>query len=262
MNMIFGSRRRARRSNDEAVYVSERRGVRSLHIGSDVIQSSMRIARPDDLELAYTRGLMAFLLFNPEPRRILMIGLGGGSLAKFIHRHMPQARITAVEINPQVVAVARNCFGLPPEDGRFRIVIGDGADYLDGRRACADVIVIDGYDAQKQAASLVTADFYRACVAALTPDGVATANLWSDDGQPGRCLGRIAETFPGGAVSFKAGRHGNLAVLGFKRQPAAALWQALDERAAQLERMYQLEFPRFVAAMRGRPASAAAGARF
>lgn len=260
--MIFGSRRRARRSNDEAVYVSERRGVRSLHIGSDVIQSSMRIARPDDLELAYTRGLMAFLLFNPEPRRVLMIGLGGGSLAKFIHRRMPQTRITAVEINPRVVAVARDCFGLPPEDGRFRIVIGDGADYLDGRRACADVIVIDGYDAQQQAASLVTADFYRACVAALTQDGVATVNLWSDDGQPDRCLGRIAETFPGGAVSFKAGRHGNLAVLGFKRAPAAALWQTLDERAVQLERTYQLEFPRFVATLRGRPTSAAAGARF
>lgn len=260
--MIFGSRRRARRSNDEAVYVSERRGVRSLHIGSDVIQSSMRIARPDDLELAYTRGLMAFLLFNPEPRRVLMIGLGGGSLAKFIHRRMPQTRITAVEINPRVVAVARDCFGLPPEDGRFRIVIGDGADYLDGRRACADVIVIDGYDAQQQAASLVTADFYRACVAALTQDGVATVNLWSDDGQPDRCLGRIAETFPGGAVSFKAGRHGNLAVLGFKRAPAAALWQTLDERAVQLERTYQLEFPRFVATLRGRPASTASGARF
>jgi spermidine synthase len=108
----------------------------------------------------------------------------------------------------------------------------------------------------------VTADFYRACVAALTQDGVATANLWSDDGQPGRCLGRITETFPGGAVSFKAGRQGNLAVLGFKRRPPAALWQTLDERAVELERTYRLEFPRFVAAMRGRPGDAVPGARF
>jgi spermidine synthase len=243
------------------VHVSESHGVRSLHIGSDIIQSSMRVSRPDDLELAYTRGLMAFLLFNPQPRRVLMIGLGGGSLAKFIYRRMPRTRITAVEINPQVVTVARDSFGLPPEDERFRVVIGDGADYVDGRRACADVIVIDGYDARTQAASLVTVDFYRACVAALTRNGVAAVNLWSDDGRPGRCLSRITETFPGGAVSFKAGRQGNIAVLGFRSRPPAALWQALDEQAAQLERVYRLEFPRFVAAMRGRPESAAA-ARF
>src|SRR5512147_2347829 len=90
-----------------SVEVSERDGVRYLHLGSDTIQSAMRIARPDDLELSYTRCMLAFLLFVPMPLHVLMIGLGGGSLAKYVLSRMPLTRVTAVEINPQVIAAAR-----------------------------------------------------------------------------------------------------------------------------------------------------------
>jgi len=81
--MNFFARWRLRKPADgpDSVYVTERLGVRSLHIGSDTIQSSMRLARPHDLELAYTRSMMAFLLFTGCLRRVLMVGLGGGSLA-------------------------------------------------------------------------------------------------------------------------------------------------------------------------------------
>ena len=67
-------------TGDETVYITERFGVRSLHIGSDTIQSAMRLARPNDLELAYTRSMMGFLLFNPAPRRVLMVGLAAAHL--------------------------------------------------------------------------------------------------------------------------------------------------------------------------------------
>src|SRR5688572_1868289 len=100
--------------DEQTAYVSERYGVRSLHIGSDTVQSSMRLTRPNDLELSYTRSMMAFLLFAPEPSDVLMIGLGGGSLAKFVHHRLPAARVRAVEVNPQVVAIARQYFHVPP----------------------------------------------------------------------------------------------------------------------------------------------------
>src|SRR5262245_14571019 len=76
---------------EDEVYITERFGVRSLHIGSDTIQSSMRLTRPIDLELSYTRSMMAFLLFRDPPARVLMIGLGGGSLAKFVYHRLPAA---------------------------------------------------------------------------------------------------------------------------------------------------------------------------
>src|SRR3954471_7487471 len=93
--------------DNESVYISEKFGVRTLHIGSDTVQSSMRIAQPIDLEVAYTRSMMAFLLFNPAPVSVLMVGLGGGSLAKFIYHRLPGTRIVAIEVNPRVVDIAR-----------------------------------------------------------------------------------------------------------------------------------------------------------
>ena len=79
-----------------SVEVSESRGVRTLHLGGEAIQSAMRLSAPDRLELAYTRAMMAFLLFAPAPRDILMVGLGGGSIARFVYERLPRTRITGV----------------------------------------------------------------------------------------------------------------------------------------------------------------------
>src|SRR5262249_34988745 len=85
-----------------ALTVSESRGLRWLPIGGDAIQSAMRIAEPDALALDYTRTMMAFLLFHPEPRNLLSLGLGGGSITKFVHRRLPRVRQHVVELDPRV----------------------------------------------------------------------------------------------------------------------------------------------------------------
>jgi spermidine synthase len=100
-----------------SVEVNEKNGVRYLHLGSETIQSAMRRSRPNELELSYTRCMMAFLLFVPTPTRVVMIGLGGGSLARFVYHNLPETRITAVEISPQVVSAARQFFELPDDPG-------------------------------------------------------------------------------------------------------------------------------------------------
>jgi hypothetical protein len=69
MNLPGSWRMRKPSEDAETVYISEKFGVRSLHIGSDTVQSAMRIAAPNDLELSYTRSMMAFLLFNDKPNR-------------------------------------------------------------------------------------------------------------------------------------------------------------------------------------------------
>ena len=110
MKFLQSWRVRKPADDNESVYISEKFGVRTLHIGSDTVQSSMRIARPNDLEVSYTRSMMAFLLFNPTPANVLMVGLGGGSLAKFIYHQLPQTRTVAIEVNAQVVDIARAVF--------------------------------------------------------------------------------------------------------------------------------------------------------
>ncbi len=116
-----------------SVDISEETGVRYLHFGSDWVQGAMRIARPWSLELAYTREMMAGLLLRPVsawPRSALLVGLGAGSLAKFIYRNLPDCRITVVEINPQVEFIARQYFKLPDDPRRLDVVIRCGADYM------------------------------------------------------------------------------------------------------------------------------------
>src|SRR4051812_44343848 len=81
-------------------FVIEDQGVRALHFAPDQVQSAMRLAAPDALNFRYTREMMGWLLFLPKPREVLMLGLGGGSLAKFCFRQLPATRITVVENDP------------------------------------------------------------------------------------------------------------------------------------------------------------------
>ena len=108
--------------NDSSVVISDEDGLRSLHIGGLAIQSAMRTAAPDRLALHYTQAMMAFLLFNASPEQILMVGLGGGSIAKFVHRRMPDTRMTVVELRDEVVRAARSWFDLPADDERITSV--------------------------------------------------------------------------------------------------------------------------------------------
>ncbi|MGE5526693.1 MAG: polyamine aminopropyltransferase [Rhodospirillaceae bacterium] len=235
--------------DSQTIYISEKFGVRSLHIGSDTIQSSMRLSRPYDLELAYTRSMMGFLLFLPEPRDVLMIGLGGGSVAKFMHRHMPEVRIHAVELNPEVVTIARHCFKVP-DDERLQVTIGDGAEFIDTPGPRADVVMVDGYDGESQAEALSEKRFYRACHARLNHKGIMVVNLWSGDRQFTDALARIREAFPRGTLCLPAEKPGNVIVFAFRTAPGAVSWQELQARASVLTSRYALEFGRFVEALR------------
>ncbi len=234
--------------DDETVYISERNGVRMLHIGSDTVQSAMRLSRPNDLELAYTRSMMAFLLFNPEPRNALVVGLGGGSIVKFLYHRLPLIEIDAVEIDPQVVVIARQCFQVPPDDDRMQIHIGDGAEFIEGPGEPADVILIDGYDAEAQVEALASTEFYAACRCRLSDCGVAVANLWSGERTYIETLTRWRSAFPM-TLCLPASKPGNVAVLGFVSRPAPCDWAGLRERAHMLEARFGLEFGRFVDAL-------------
>src|SRR5262249_10545811 len=119
--------------------------LRYLHFDLDNVQSVMRHDDPDALCLAYTRKMMTFLLFRADPRRVLLLVLGGGSLAKFCYRHFPDALITVVEIDPRVVAL-RDEFQVPSDDDRFHVVHGDGVQYITRRTSREDVILVDACD--------------------------------------------------------------------------------------------------------------------
>jgi spermidine synthase len=251
MGLFLSWRRRRREAvPGGGVEMSEQDGVRYLHLGSDTIQSAMRLADPFELVLSYTRSMMGFLLFNPAPRRLVNIGLGGGSITKWMHRHLPQAEQLVLELDPRVIAIARQYFSVPEDDERLQILAADGAQWIAQHPACADAILLDGYTGRSQAGELATDEFYALAREALTRDGVLVVNLWGNDRMFDLNLQRIERAFGGQICLLPAEQRGNIIVFAFRQRPRETRWDALRERARELGERTGLEFPRLLEGLR------------
>lgn len=245
MRLKFGKHR----ASDDGVEVTEARGVRTLHLGSRAIQSAMRVSRPWDLELAYTRAMMGFVMFNPIPEQVLMIGLGGGSLAKFIRKHREQTHITAVEIDPRVIAAARGQFELPPNDATLDVIEADGALYVRQHPASADVILLDGFDAGNQVEALATQTFYEACRRALKPGGILVVNLWGRDREFAEYFARLTRAFDGEVGWLSVQDKTNVIVLGFADAGAPGRLAGVQPQLADLSKRWGLDLRAFAREM-------------
>ena len=189
--------------------IREEAGVRTLHFGSEWIQGAMRIARPWNLELEYTREMMASLLLRDAPRKVLLIGLGAASLTKFLYRHYPLAHLTVVEIELAVVAAARQFFKLPEAPMHVYLVIGDGAEYITSNEKKFDMILVYGYDENARSGALETLPFYQACRAHLSEEGIMAVNLLTSSRSFEATVERIAKAFDDRMLVFPSCESGN-----------------------------------------------------
>jgi len=234
------------------IEIVEEDGVRVLQIGGDAIQSAMRLDAPDRIELDYVQAMMAFLLFRPKPRDVLMVGLGGGSMARFIRQRMPDVRVSVVEINPGVVTVARKYFQFPEEDDRLEILVGDGAELVPRRPASADVLVVDGFVNGRPAEGLCTQSFYDGAFAALREPGVMVANFMADDGKIERHLDRIEKSFGRSPTLLLAQEEDNLIAFAHRGGPLRLAWSELKARARAANALFGLPLEECLPALRRR----------
>ena len=211
---------------------------RSLHFTMGETQSSMRLDRPDELQIDYTRTMMGFLLLTPRPRDITMVGLGGGSLVKFCRRHLPVALVTVVENNPAVIALRKD-FGIPEDDDGLRVLNDDGAAHLAAGAAAIDVLLVDGFDAGGQPAQLCTQAFYDDCFRALRSGGVLVVNLHADHPQHELFTRRIAHSFRGNGMQVLAPDKSNCEVFAARRRPVTLQSLRSVEWAGQLDAKLQ-----------------------
>jgi spermidine synthase len=235
--------------------------LRCLQFGPDNVQSVMRHDDPNALCLAYTCKMMAFLLFNALPRRLLLLGLGGGSLARFCHHHLPTTELTVVEIDPRVVAL-REHFRIP-QDHRMRLITADGASYIAGPIGRFDAILVDACDSQGIDPSLARPDFYANLRRRLTLNGVLSINICGTAETIASHCGRLRGVFGEHWLSLPARDDGNLVVMASRRALPLPAGMTLDRHARRLAARFGLDFARFargLAAQRsaGRPPSAAA----
>ncbi|MCQ0029752.1 spermidine synthase [Burkholderia glumae] len=247
--------------------VLETRRTVSLHFDLSATQSFMSLAEPERLVLEYTRIMMGFVLLAPAPARVLMIGLGGGSLAKYCHRHLPATTITAVEIDPGVIAL-RDRFHLPADGDRFEVICADGAHYMDRPEVSADVILLDAFEAQGISAQCASQSFLAACRERLRGNGVLVANFVDDDPALPVYLARVEAVFGMARAVLMTSNAGNCIVFawnGASALPCAAVLAkraggfdfsaalGLHDLAVRLERGRRFEIGRLAWSECGRP---------
>jgi spermidine synthase len=220
--------------------ITEFQGVRSLHLGTSWVQGSMRVARPDAIELEYVQMMMMWMLFVPQPRRIVQLGLGSAALTKFCYQKFPDARVTAVELNPNVIAICHAYFGLPPNDARLDVREMDALDFVmdPANHGTVDVLQVDLYDEEARGPVLDTPEFYQACADCLVDGGIMTANVFGDIVNYDKNLEAMALAFD--AVVWLPEVHdANIVVIAFKQSPQLD-FSVLYERAAEIRRRYNL----------------------
>ena len=228
------SRRPARKPKFAPVTLSEQDGVRYLHFGTEWVQGAMRIRKPDWPELEYAQQMMAWMLFNEAPRNIAQLGLGSATLTKFCYRQFPDARVTAVELNPSVIAICNTMFKLPPQDERLSVLEMDALDFVHdpANHGAFDVLQCDLYDATARGPVLDTPEFYSACNDCLTDNGIMTVNLFGDHPSYNKNIKAMRFAFAQ-VICLPEVHDGNVVALCFKTRPALDV-TALAARAAQI----------------------------
>lgn len=211
----------------------------SLTFGSDLLQSCMKVDAPTELVLEYTRALMAFLLVHPQPARVLMVGLGGGSIVRYMQAHLPDTHLTVVEISPDVIDL-RDEFDVPADGPTLSVVCADGARYMARTDLQPfDAILIDGFTAEGQPPALATPAFYRACRARLAPDGLLMINLHAAEPALSEHLKRLRKALGSGVFDQTVDDGDNQVVMA----AAEPVWQALaadfQTRWTQLAEVHQ-----------------------
>ncbi|MCD0505129.1 spermidine synthase [Bordetella petrii] len=167
------------------ILVFEENGERCLNFNSMVDfgrQTCLDLDQPDQLVFSYTRMMASALFAKPDPRAILIVGLGGATLQKTLAKLLPDATIDTVEIDPAVAKVARDYFGYQPGP-RQRLFVDDGRAYIeqahrDGRQY--DMVMLDAFDVDYIPRHLMTIEFLEHVRGILAPAGIVVANTFTN----------------------------------------------------------------------------------
>ena len=228
------------------VTLTEFRGVLFLHLGTDWIQGAMRLGKPNEIVLDYVQQMMIWMLFKDRPSHIVQLGLGSAALTKFCYHHFSESRITAIELNPEVIRICRNTFHLPEDDHRLTVLQADARNYIEAKkyRNEIDILQIDLYDEQAAAPLFDTLEFYKSCADVLTADGILTLNIFGNESNRSKSIEALQACFDSVAWLPEVDG-GNVIVIAFKESPSIG-FEDLYRRAQTIRRKTKLKSERWV----------------
>lgn len=235
-------------SDGTAFEVRENGRYRWLLAGDGTLQSAMDRRSPERLVLPYTAAMMAALLFVDDPRSVLMLGLGGGSQARFLRHHFPDASITAWEQDEAVAAIARRHFGMHGDDA-VRIVTEDACGIVDLVGPAVDLLLLDLFGTGGMSPWMREGRLYKGCRRRLAPGGVLAANLWVEpDDEFLRVLDGVQNAFGERTLLLTVPGYRNLIALAFD-QPPPLDFAYLRPRAESLGERTGIDFTALLESM-------------
>ena len=209
------------------IFITKRRGELTMSFqlkGWDYTESVTNLSDPDDLPVRYTRMMTIGVIYPEEPKRILMIGLGGGSISTYLGRAMVDAAIDTVEIDPGVINAAKKYFGIR-ETPRVRYLDGDGRVYLNRNKTLYDLILVDAFHGGYVPFHLLTKEFYTLIKQRLTPGGAAAFNVHDGTKLYVSTVKTLAAVFPGLHL-YPSGEGEAIAVVTGSPAPDATPWRS------------------------------------
>jgi spermidine synthase len=226
--------------------IAEHDGVRYLHLDTPWVQGAMFMRAPDVIVLEYVQRMMAWMLWRPSAEvaagHAVQLGLGAGTITRFCRSVLRMPRVTAVELNPAVIAACRHGFKLPADDARLAVIEADAGDWVARaeHRGSAQALNVDLYDHEAAAPVLDSAAFYAHCREVLAPGGVMSVNLFGRASSFDASAERIAAAFCRNQVwSLRPTREGNTIVIAARGVAVPGREELLD-RAAFIEREFGL----------------------
>ncbi|MCY2991483.1 MAG: fused MFS/spermidine synthase [Planctomycetota bacterium] len=224
------------------IVTENERGLRTLRFEQGgARQSVVKVGDPDHLELPYASVMPVGLAFVEKPRQVLVVGLGGGTVPSFLHKHFPSMHLDVVDIDPVVVQVAKEFFGFR-EDDRLRAYAEDGRKFIEQRPRRYDIIFLDAFGAENVPYHLATREFLESVRAALTPEGIVVGNIWSRSSNPlyDSMVRTYQEVFPEVTIFHVRGVSNRIVVGVPRRQPVDK--QDLTRRAREISTQSQFGF--------------------
>ncbi|MFC1523848.1 hypothetical protein ACFL6N_03565 [Thermodesulfobacteriota bacterium] len=242
------------RTRDEfgELIVTEGAMNRSLYFGQGAKQSSMFVDFPDDLTMHYSRAMMSGLIFNPHPRNSLLIGLGGGSIVKFLIRACPECRLDVIELRGKVIDLSHEFFALPRTRPNLNIMQADGREYVfkcEQTPDCRyDLILVDAYDDSGQVDEVADREFITAAKECLTRQGILVYNLWNrSEGNYYHCRNLINSIFAGSHLQLVLeGDKGHAIIFAFRTPISMNEVKNMKSNARDLQAAFHISFPKFL----------------
>ena len=231
------------RHGDRVVEIFDRGNFRYLYFNAKFLQSKMALNSPHSLVLPYTRYMMLSLMFLPNPKRILLIGLGAGSLVRYLNTMLPECSIDAVDHSQEVIDLARGYFKLPEND-KITIHCQDGVAFLSNRNDAKpyDIILLDAFDELGIADVIYNRNFFTICRNHLTENGILCSNLWSGaSSELTRVTSELEECFTT-TLTCPVPNRGNVISYSFNQTIVLNSFNSTDQKPDKLQARFMLDF--------------------